>query len=86
MTVGLWALYQDGIFGKQKKTSALNAPVKAFMTKNVVTIEPGKSPMQAARLMIKHDIGRRPVVENGRIIGIVTRSDNLSYLYALLPV
>jgi tRNA nucleotidyltransferase (CCA-adding enzyme) len=72
-------------FWKAKKTSALNAPVRAFMTKNVVTIEPGKSPMQAARLMIQHDIGRLPVAENGRVIGIVTRSDTMRYLYNLLP-
>ena len=72
-------------FWKAKKTSALNAPVRAFMTTNVITIEPGKSPMQAARLMIKHDIGRLPVVESGRVIGIVTRSDTMRYFYDLLP-
>ena len=82
---GLVGIISRRDFWKAKKTSALNAPVRAFMTKNVVTIEPGKSPMQAARLMIKHDIGRLPVVENGRIIGIVTRSDTMRYLYDLLP-
>ena len=55
------------------------------MTTNVITIEPGRSPMQAARLMIQHDIGRLPVVEGGRVIGIVTRSDTMRYFYDLLP-
>ena len=41
--------------------------------------------MQAARLMVKHDIGRLPVVENGEIIGIITRSDAMRYYYDLLP-
>ncbi|CAB1077703.1 tRNA nucleotidyltransferase, A-adding (EC [Olavius algarvensis Delta 1 endosymbiont] len=41
--------------------------------------------MQAAQLMVKHDIGRLPVVENNRIIGIVTRSDAMLYFYDLLP-
>jgi tRNA nucleotidyltransferase (CCA-adding enzyme) len=72
-------------FRKAKKTSALKAPVRAFMTKNVTTIEPGSSPVQAARLMIQHDIGRLPVAENGRVIGIVTRSDTMRYFYNLLP-
>jgi tRNA nucleotidyltransferase (CCA-adding enzyme) len=72
-------------FRKTKKTSALNAPVRAFMTTKVTTIEPGSSPVQAARLMIQHDIGRLPVAENGRVIGIVTRSDTMRYLYNLLP-
>ncbi len=41
--------------------------------------------MQAARLMVKHDIGRLPVVDKGRIIGIITRSDTMLYFYDLLP-
>ena len=42
-------------------------------------------PMHAARLMVKHDIGRLPVVEDGKIIGIVTQSDTMRYYYDLLP-
>ena len=72
-------------FWRAKKTSATNAPVRAFMTRDVVTIKPGRNPMQAARLMMQHDIGRLPVVDNGRVIGIVTRSDTMRYLYDLLP-
>jgi tRNA nucleotidyltransferase (CCA-adding enzyme) len=72
-------------FRKVKKESQLKAPVRAFMTTDVLAIEPGKSPMQAARMMVKHDIGRLPVVENGRIIGIITRSDAMLYFYDLLP-
>jgi tRNA nucleotidyltransferase (CCA-adding enzyme) len=72
-------------FKKIKRESQLKAPVKAFMNTNVMTIEPGKSPIQAARLMVKHDIGRLPVVEDGRIIGIITRSDSMLYFYDMLP-
>ncbi len=72
-------------FRRIKKESQLKSPVKAFMTTKVLTIEPGNSPMQAARLMVKHDIGRLPVVENNRIIGIITRSDAMLYFYDLLP-
>jgi nanoRNase/pAp phosphatase (c-di-AMP/oligoRNAs hydrolase) len=72
-------------FRKLRKDSALDAPVRAFMSTNIMTIEPGKSPVQAARIMVKYDIGRLPVVENGRIIGIVTRSDAMNYFYDMLP-
>jgi CBS domain-containing protein len=72
-------------FRKIRKDDQLTAPVKAFMRVTVITTEPDKSPMEAARLMVKHDIGRLPVVENGRIIGIVTRSDAMRYFYDLLP-
>jgi len=72
-------------FRRIKKESQLESPVKAFMTGRIVSIEPGKSPLQAARLMVRHDIGRLPVVENNRIIGIITRSDTMLYFYDLLP-
>jgi len=70
---------------KLKKPSLLDAPVKAFMSRDVVTITPEKSVPEATRLMVKHDIGRLPVVEDGRLIGIVTRSDAMTYYYDLLP-
>jgi CBS domain-containing protein len=72
-------------FKKVKKKNQLKAPVKAFMKMNVKIISPDKSLMQAARLMVKHDIGRLPVVENDRVIGILTRSDVMRYFYDLLP-
>lgn len=72
-------------FRKVKKETALKAPVKAFMSPQVKTIPPGSSPMQAARIMVKHDIGRLPVVEGDEIIGIVSRSDLMRYFYDLLP-
>ena len=72
-------------FQKLKKESQLSAPVRAFMKRDVRTIDPGTSPMHAARLMIKHDIGRLPVIADERIIGIVTRSDVMMYFYDLLP-
>lgn len=72
-------------FRRIKKESQLTAPVKAFMTRNVKTIQPGRSPLEAARLMVKHDIGRLPVVKAGKVIGIITRSDTMRYFYDLLP-
>ncbi len=70
---------------KVKKDSQLKAPVKAFMSTNAITIRPGENPANASGLMIKHDIGRLPVVDNGHIIGILTRSDVMRYWYDLMP-
>ncbi len=72
-------------FRRIKRESQLASPVKAFMTTRLVTIPPGFSPLQAARLMVKHDIGRLPVIEEERIIGIITRTDAMTYFYDLLP-
>jgi len=72
-------------FRKMRKVSQIKAPVRAFMAADVLTIAPDKSPTQAAQLMVKHDVGRLPVVDNGRVIGIITRSDLMRYFYDLLP-
>ncbi len=70
---------------KVKQVSQLKVPVKAFMSRNCITIDPSKSPADAARLMVIHDIGRLPVIQDGRLIGIITRSDAMVYFYDLLP-
>ncbi len=72
-------------FRKMRKESQLSSPVRAYMSTRVLSIAPGQSPMQAAQLMVEHDIGRLPVVEEGRLIGIITRSDVMRYYYDLLP-
>ncbi|MFP4668599.1 MAG: CBS domain-containing protein [Desulfobacterales bacterium] len=72
-------------FKKVKKASQLDSPVKAFMSTKNIIIAPDRSPMHAARLMVKHDIGRLPVVENNQIVGIVSRSDAMRYFYDALP-
>jgi tRNA nucleotidyltransferase (CCA-adding enzyme) len=72
-------------FKKIKKRSQLRTPVKAFMARKVFEIGAQNSILRAARLMIRHDIGRLPVVENGNLIGIITRSDTMRYFYDLLP-
>lgn len=72
-------------FKRVKTESRLDSPVKAFMSTNVLTVDPGKSPMQAVGLMVKHDIGRLPVIQDDKVVGIITRSDTMMYFYDLLP-
>jgi len=72
-------------FKRVKTESRLDSPVKAFMSTKVLTIDPDKSPMQAANIMVKHDIGRLPVITDDKVVGIITRSDTMMYFYDLLP-
>jgi tRNA nucleotidyltransferase (CCA-adding enzyme) len=66
---------------KALKHGLKHAPVKGFMTKDVVTVNPDLYWEEAQKLMVLHDIGRLPVVENGRLAGIVSRSDILRLIY-----
>jgi acetoin utilization protein AcuB len=51
--------------------------VSAAMRTALVTISPYSTVEDAARLMLKHKIGGLPIVDNGRLVGIVTTSDLL---------
>lgn len=52
-----------------------DAKVREIMSRNVVTLEPDKSAFEAFKLMSERNIGRVPIVEDGKLVGIVTRSD-----------
>jgi len=70
---------------KIRKSKHMQAPVKAFMSRDIKTISHDRSVIEAAKLMIKHDIGRIPVMQGNKIVGIITRSDAMMYFYDLLP-
>ncbi|MEA5419501.1 CBS domain-containing protein [Spirulina sp. CCNP1310] len=54
-----------------------HAPVKAYMSRNLHTIGPDDHLPRIESLMVEQDVGRLPVVEGGKLLGIVTRTDVL---------
>lgn len=52
-----------------------NTPVREVMSREVVTIQPDITLNEAIVLMVERKIQRLPVVENKRLVGIVTRGD-----------
>ena len=56
--------------------------VEEIMTYNVVTIGPETSLHEAAQRLRRQRFGALPVVENGKLVGIITRSDLLDALLA----
>jgi CBS domain-containing protein len=53
----------------------LNRPVSEIVTGDVVCASPDMSTHEAANLMSEHQVRRLPVVENNRIVGIVSLGD-----------
>ncbi len=53
----------------------LNTPALEIATKEVVTIKPSADVGQAAKIMRSKNIGAIPVVENDRLVGIITERD-----------
>jgi len=49
--------------------------VKDWMTRDPIVITPETTLPEAHRIMAEHKIRRLPVVDNGKLVGIVTRGD-----------
>lgn len=60
-----------------KDLKASNIKVSEIMTKDLISISPGSELNEAARLMARSSIRRLPVVNNGKLVGILTSSDVL---------
>jgi CBS domain-containing protein len=49
--------------------------VGSVMTSAVMTVDPNRDVVEAARIMLDHKIGALPVVDGGTIVGIMTETD-----------
>jgi CBS domain-containing protein len=77
-------LFAPGVFRHMGDTSIRTllkaVPVKEVMSSPVVCVGPGWETQEAARLMRRHKIGSVPVVDSGRVLGILTETDLLRHL------
>ena len=58
-----------------------HAPVKGYMARNLKTITPDTLLPEIEALMVTYDVGRLPVLADGQLTGIVTRTDVLRQLH-----
>jgi CBS domain-containing protein len=65
---------------EDKLRKAFATKVRDMMTSDVLTVSPDASVHEAARLISRSGHNRLPVVEDGRLVGVVTRVDCLSAL------
>ncbi len=49
--------------------------VQQVMTQDPITITPDDTIQDAAEMMLEYQISGLPVVENGRVVGVITESD-----------
>jgi CBS domain-containing protein len=66
-------------------TTLENLRVKDAMTCNPITTSPEVPVRQAAAMMLEHSIGSLPVIEGGKLIGIMTDRDAVKALAAQIP-
>ncbi len=65
-------IFEDKISGEKK--------VSEYMTRKVITITPGTTLIDCARIMVRNGFRRLPVVSKGKLVGIVTSMDILKAL------
>jgi len=70
---------------KARRHGLMHAPVKGMMIRQVHTVSPQTPLDEIQALMIERDIGRVPVVQDGNLVGIISRSDLLGLLYGGPP-
>ncbi|MFZ2471516.1 MAG: CBS domain-containing protein [Methanothrix sp.] len=76
---GVPVIKKDEVVGMITRTDLLRNreedQTALLMTRDPVVITPDKSIVEASRLLIKHDIRRLPVVEDKKLVGIITVAD-----------
>lgn len=60
---------------ESRRALAREVPVEMLMETDVISVEPDTPIATVAELMETHKIGCLPVLEDGRVVGIVTEAD-----------
>ncbi len=68
-------VYADQERQEEEIESIRRQPVEKFMTRNVVTIDADARILHAGGLMLAHNIHRLPVMDRGKLVGIIARED-----------
>ncbi len=55
--------------------------IRDLMTQEVVTLHPDMTLREVDRVLLSYGVGGGPVVEDGALVGVVSRSDIVRFLY-----
>lgn len=76
---GVPVLKDSKVVGIVTRTNLLQNPeeeqLALLMTRDPITISPGSDLQTASRLLLQHGIRRLPVVDDGKLVGLVTVAD-----------
>ena len=64
---------------KGRKHGKMHTPVKAYMSRPVISVGTMATMREIERVFHKHKIGHLPILEDGKLLGILTRWDYLQF-------
>lgn len=68
------------------RPESLGVPLAKVMQRDVLTVAPDETIEGAAQIMLRRKISGLPVVDNGKVVGIITESDLFRALCGMLGV
>jgi CBS domain-containing protein len=74
-----------GYGGKASRELMKTIRIKDIMVDDVLTVSPEDDVKEAVRLMVERKVGCLPVVEKGRLVGLITETDILVHLLEHYP-
>jgi len=66
---------------KGRKADQMHAPVRAYMAKNIITVNTDTSLKEIHKMLYRNNIGHLPVLSGNCIQGIITRTDIVNHMY-----
>lgn len=75
LTLLMANMVREGVEFIQEAKKISRSKVKDFMNIEVITVTPETTIVEAAGLMDKYKVNRLPVVQEGQLVGIISRSD-----------
>jgi len=74
--------YPQSFVDSEKMENAIddlrNTPIEKYMKKHVLSIRSDEPIMKAGGLMLAHHIHRLPIIDDGKLIGMISREDVFS--------
>jgi tRNA nucleotidyltransferase (CCA-adding enzyme) len=64
---------------KGRKNGKMHAPVKAYMSRPIISAGSMVTMREIERIFYKYKISHLPILEEGKLMGIVTRWDYLQH-------
>lgn len=71
---------KDFVGFKKELERISRTQIKHMMSREVVCISPDAGLFEAAQVMERSDVNRLPVIENGKLVGIIARADLIKAL------
>ncbi|MFH2131403.1 MAG: CBS domain-containing protein [bacterium] len=65
---------------KARKANQMHAPVRGFMTTNVITASKDLTIREIEDLLFQNNIGHLPIAQGKSLLGMITRSDYLQFM------